>query len=141
MAKYVKPTLDTKFHVDFAWWQKQGQKLKIQLQSHACAACKDKYQQEENQSFDWVDPETGEVFPVDMMWYLIYTHCGQEPDFIEEHIPLATAIFRAFIANNNTPLTPAEIHEKVQQKTPSLILRTIGGHKVYNGIRPVVLSI
>ena len=140
MARYVKPTLDTKFHVDFSWWQKQGQKLKIHLQSHACQECREKYQEQQYQTFDWVDPETGEVFQLDLLWHLIYAHCSQEPDFIEEHIPISTVIFRAFIANNNTPLTPVEIHAHVQQKTPTLILRTIGGRNVYNGIRPVVMS-
>ncbi len=24
MSKYVKPTLETKFHIDFNWWQKMG---------------------------------------------------------------------------------------------------------------------
>ena len=140
MPKYVKPTLDTKFHIDFAWWQKQPQMLKIHLQSHACPACQENCQEHEGQVFDWVDPETGEVFQLDLLWHLIYTHCGQQLDFIEEHMPLTTAIFRAFIANNNTPLTPVEIHQKIRQKNPSLILKTIGGHKVYQGIRPVVLS-
>ena len=141
MARYVKPTLDTKFHIDFLWWQKQDQKLGIHLQSHVCPACRENYQGLQNQTFDWVNPETGEVFQIDMLWHLIYTHCSQQPDFIGEYMPLTTAIFRAFIANNNTPLTPFEIHDKVQQKTPAMILRTIGGHKVYNGIRPASMSI
>ena len=140
MAKYVKPTLDTKFHIDFYWWQKQEQQLKIHLRSHACHECLEHYQKDQNQTFDWIDPETGEVFQLDLLWYHINSHCSQNPDFVEEHMPLTTAIFRAFIANNNTPLSPSEIYEQVQQKSPSLILRTIGGHKVYNGIRPVTMS-
>ncbi|MBN1995625.1 MAG: hypothetical protein JW953_23255 [Anaerolineae bacterium] len=141
MARYVKPTLDTKFHIDFSWWQKQDQKLKIHLQSHACPECQKKYQTLNQQTFDWIDPETGEVFELDILWHLIYTHCSQQPDFIEEYMPLTTAIFRAFIAKNNTPLTPSEIHETIRQKSPSLILRTIGGHKIYQGIRPVMMSV
>ena len=140
MAKYIKPTLDTKFHIDFSWWLKQDNKLKIHLQSHACPECLAQYHEKQERAFDWIDPETGEVFQLDMLWYLINTHCGQNSDFVGEHMPLTTAIFRTFIANNNTPLTPSEIHEKVQQKTPTVILRTIGGHKVYQGIRPVVMS-
>jgi hypothetical protein len=141
MARYVKPTLDTRFHIDFSWWQKQDQRLRIHLQGHACPECREHYQEQENQTFDWVNSETGEVYQLDIIWYLIYTHCGQQPDFIEEHMPLTSAIFRAFIANNNTPLTPLEIHERVRQKTPTTILRTIGGRTVYHGIRPVVMSI
>lgn len=142
MAKYVKPTLETKYHIDFLWWQKQGQNLRAYLQSHACAEAKKLYDEHgPGQSFDWISPETGEVFQIDLLWHLIRLHCSRQPDFIDEHTPLTTAIFRAFIANNNTPMTPVEIHEKLQKKTPELILKTIGGVQVYKGIRPVQMSV
>lgn len=142
MAKYVKPTLDTKFHIDFAWWQKQRQSLGAYLQSHLCPDAKALHERDaQNQTFDWVNAETGEVFQVDLLWYIIQTHCTQQSNFIEENIPLTRSIFRLFVANDNTPLTPLEIHAKLQKKTPDLILRTIGGHQVYEGIRPVNLSV
>lgn len=138
MAKYVKPSLDTKFHIDFTWWQKKGQNLRAQLQSHACASAKELYQQAgDDTTFDWIDPQTGEVFQIDLLWHLVHTHCSQQPDFIDEMTPLTTAIFRTFIANNNTPLSPVELHQKLQKKTPDLILRTVGRRRIYNGIRPV----
>jgi hypothetical protein len=142
MAKYVKPTLKTKFHIDFAWWQKKGKNLRADLQSHACPEVKDLYADyKEDPDFDWINPETGEVFKIDVLWYLLHEHCKEYPDFINEFTPLTTAIFRVFIANDNTPLTAVEIHEKLQKKTPDLILRTIGGHRVYKGIRPVVMPV
>lgn len=138
MAKYVKPTLDTKFHIDFAWWQKQSQSLGAYLQGHSCPEAKAaQANQNQNHTFDWVNAETGEVFQIDILWHLIHTHCSQQPNFIDENIPLTRAIFRLFISNDNTPLTPLEIHEQLQKKNPDLILRTIGGHQVYEGIRPV----
>ncbi len=138
MAKYVKPTLETKFHIDFAWWQRKGKNLRADLRSQACTEAKEHYNAAgENQTFDWIDPETGEVFQVDLLWHLIHVHCSQQPNFIDELTPLVTAIFRVFIENNNTPLTPVEIHDKLQKKTPELILRTIGRRQVYKGIRPV----
>jgi hypothetical protein len=141
MTKYVKPSLNTKFHIDFVWWQTQSsQQLKAHLQSHACPECRAQYQAETQPTFDWIDPDTGEIFQLDLLWHLIYTHCSRQPGFIEEHMPLATAIVRAYIAVNNKPLTPQELFEHIKQKTPAVILGTIGGHKVYNGIRPVVLS-
>lgn len=138
MAKFVKPTLDTKFHIDFSWWKQRGQSFRIHLQGHACPECRDRHQTDE--TFDWIDPETGEVFQIDQIWHCIYTDCSTQPDFIDERTPLTTAIFRTFIANNNTPLTPLEIHEKLQKKSADLILRTIGGRKIYQGIRPVAMS-
>jgi hypothetical protein len=142
MAKYIRPTLDTKFHIDFAWWQKKGQNLRANLQSHACPRAKELYEAYgPDRTFDWIDPETGEVFNIDILWHIVHGYCAQESDFIDDLTPLTTAIFRTFIANNNTPLTPIEIHEQLRKKTPELILRTVGRHKVFNGIRPVVTSI
>ena len=140
MAKYIKPTLDTKFHIDFEWWQKTKQALKIDLSSHACAEVQEQYNDREQKMFDWIDPDTGQVFNIDLMWYLVHTHCSQQPDFIDSRMPLTTAIFCLFIANDNTPLTPVEIYERLQKKTPDLILRTIGGRNVYKGIRPVAVG-
>lgn len=142
MAKYVKPTLETKFHIDFSWWQKPGQNLAAYLQGHLCPEAKNLVESyEQNPTFDWINPETGEVFQIDILWYIIQTHCSHQPHFVDERIPLTAAIFRIFIANDNTPLTPLEIHQRLQKKMPDLILKTIGGHQIYEGIRPVVASV
>lgn len=141
MAKYIKPTLDTKFHIDFSWWQKKGQNLRVYLQSHVCPECQDISNESRGQTFDWVNPETGEVFQIDMVWHIIRTHCSQDSTFFDVHVPLTTAIFRTFIVNDNTPLNPSEIYERIQKKSPEVILRTIGGHRVYQGIKPVARSL
>lgn len=140
MAKYIKPTLETKFHIDFAWWRKQSQNLGAYLQGHLCPEVKNLHSSN-NQTFDWINPETGEVFQIDMLWHTIQTQCSQQPNFIDDSLPLTRSIFRLFIANDNTPLTPLEIYEMLHKKTPDLILRTIGGHQVYDGIRPVNMSV
>ena len=93
MAKYIKPTLDTKFHIDFDWWQKTRQALKVDLRGHACVEAAEEYANEQEQTFDWIDSDTGEVFNIDLMWYLIHTHCSQQADFIDNYMPLTTAIF------------------------------------------------
>ncbi len=142
MAKYVKPTLETKFHIDFGWWQRPGQNLTGYLQRHLCPEVTQLHPDyTPSQTFDWVNPETGEVYPIDKAWYIILTHCSQQPGFTDEHLTLTTAIFRIFIANDNTPLAVMEIHEKLPKKSSETILKTIGGHTVYDGIRPVNLSI
>jgi hypothetical protein len=142
MAKYVKPTLETKFHIDFNWWQKKGQNLRAYLQSHAFQEALDQFADyEPEQTFDWIDPDTGEVFQINLLWYFLHKHCHRQPDFIDQLTPLTTAIFRAFIANNNTPLSPVEIYQEIHKKSPEVILRTIGGHRVYQGIRPVTTPV
>ena len=136
MAKYIKPTLQTKYHIDFAWWQKAAQKLRSHLRGHVCEECQ-ALLDTEPELFDWVHPETAEVFQIDKLWHCLYTKCAQDPDFIDHRTPLMTAIFRVFIAGNNTPLTPVELYSKLQRKSPELIMKTIGGRKVYQGIRPM----
>ncbi len=137
MAKYVKPTLDTKFHVDFAWWQQKGQNLRAFLKGHVCAKLQGSLHLDDIETFDWVNPETAEVFKIDKLWYEINAGCQDDPNFIDSRAPLTTAIFRAFLANNNTPLTPDEIYDKIQKQSPEMILRTIGRRQVYKGIKPV----
>ena len=137
MAKYIKPTLDTKFHIDFGWWQTKDQNLRSYLQSHACPECQELAAVSELHTFDWISPETGEVFQIDILWHIIRNHCGPDPSFLDNRIPLTSAIFRAFIINDNVPLSPVEIHDQLRRKTPELILRTIGSRIVYKGIKPL----
>ncbi|GAB4541007.1 MAG: hypothetical protein Kow0063_31430 [Anaerolineae bacterium] len=137
MARYIKPTLDTKFHIDFDWWQQQGRDLRVHLYSHLCQECQAEYAHRAPEEIDWVSMDTGEVKQVDILWHVIRTHCSQQPDYLAERVPLTTAVFRVFLANDNTPLTPRGLHQILTRKSPNLILRTIGGHQIYMGIRPV----
>lgn len=137
MGKYIRPTLETKFHVDFFWWQQGGQNLRNFLEGHLCSDFQAIAAEHQGEIFDWINPETGEVFQIDLLWHIIYKHCQDDPDFFDPRTPLTTAIFRAFIAKNNRPLTPIEIQRIIQRKSPDMILRTIGGRRTYKGIKPV----
>ena len=141
MARYVKPTLDTKFHIDFDWWQQKGGNLRVYLQSQLCPECRDKYANSPPEEIDRVSLDTGEVRRVDELWHVIRTHCSQQADYITEHTPLTTAIFRIFLANDNTPLTPSGLHQILGRKSPEIILRTVGGRQIYMGIRPVSIPV
>jgi len=46
------------------------------------------------------------------------------------------AAFRLFLINDNEPLTPRELADRLA-RDPDTILRTIGGRQVYQGLRPV----
>ncbi|MEA3338118.1 MAG: hypothetical protein U9R25_19695 [Chloroflexota bacterium] len=86
---------------------------------------------------DWVNPETGEVVEADALLQCLKRECATRADFINERIPLASAIFRVFLINDNESLSPNELHELIPWKQPDTILRTISGRRVYLGIRPV----
>lgn len=138
MVRWIKPTVDTKFHIDFRWWERRNQDFRLDLYAQLCEECRGKYpSHKETQLVDWVDPDTAEVQRVDALWQSLMTCCRQKPDYITEYTPLTTAVFRVFLSNGNTPLTPKELHQILGRRTPELILATIGGQQVYHGIRPV----
>jgi hypothetical protein len=51
------------------------------------------------------------------------------------HSTLVDSVFRIFLANGNTPLTPEDLAEQLG-RDPSIILRTLTGPRVYKGLRP-----
>ncbi len=136
-SRWVKPTVDTKFHIDRTWWEEKGRNFRVHLLSHLCAECQARYQNyEEAGVIDWVDADTGEVSQVDGLWHSLRVCCSQKADYVDALTPLTTAIFRTFLANGNTPLSPAELAEELNRPAET-ILRTVGGFNVYNGIKPV----
>jgi hypothetical protein len=132
----VKPTLDTHFHIDYAWWERQRRELRVYLQSHLCPEHRAIFEgQDLAEEIDWVDPRTAEVTRVDGLQHTLRTHCSQQADYITEHTALVDAVFRVFLANGNHPLTPKELGLQIGRSAET-ILRTLSGPTVYKGIRP-----
>ncbi len=137
MAKWIKPTVDTKYHIDFDWWSKERRNFRLHLLSHLCAECQARFENyEEAELVDWIDEDTAEVTQVDGLWHSLRTCCSLKPDYINEHTPLTTAVFRVFLANGNQPLSSVELAERLHRPAAT-ILRTIGGFRIYSGIKPV----
>jgi hypothetical protein len=137
MVKWVKPTVDTKFHIDFDWWEEAGRNFRVHLLEHLCDDCQERYADyQDAELIDWIDAETAEVTRVDGLWHSLLVCCSSKPDYVSDYTPLATAVFRTFLANGNEPLTPNELEERLGRPAET-ILRTIGGFRVYSGIKPV----
>jgi len=137
MSKWVKPTRSTKFHIDADWWEETGQNFRVHLLSNLCTECQERYKDyHEADLIDWIDAATGEVSQVDGLWHSLRVCCSTKPDYVNELTPITTAVFRTFLANGNEPLTPVELADKTGRPV-STVLRTIGGLKVYHGIKPV----
>lgn len=137
MAKRIKPTLDTRFHIDYDWWERDGGDLRIYLISHLGQDQREFFSDNRDiEEMDWVDPVTAEVTRVDALKRALL-EATQKPDFITHRTSLVDAVFRVFLANNNTPLTPVELGERIG-RDPRTILRTLSGTTVYKGLRPVV---
>lgn len=133
----VKPTLDTPFHIDFGWWEREGLHLGVELRTHLCQEHRAVFSEYfDTEKIDWVDEKTGEVTQVDGVRHVLRIHCSKQPDYINENLSLVDAVFRVFLANGNTPLTCRELGDIIG-RPPERILRTLAGRQVYKGIRPV----
>lgn len=138
MGKWIKPTLNTKFHIDMEWWAQSGRDFRIFLRSQLCPRCQERFASHvATEMVDWVDPETAEVKRTDALWQTLRMECAQAPDYINDRLPLVSAVFRVFLANANAPLSPLELHQYIPWKSPEVILRTLAGPQVYLGIRPL----
>ena len=136
-SRLIKPTLDTPYHIDFDWWSKAGRDLRVYLKSHLCDLHREMYAEASADSVDWVDAHTAEVKPIDGILYELRTHCSLQPDYIHDLTSVVDAVFRVFMVNDNQPMNPRELGERIG-KDPELILRTISGKTVYQGLRPVM---
>ena len=133
-----RPGADTKFHIDYDWWEKSGRSFRLYLRDQLCDECRERFANYMNtEDVDWVDPDSGEVRRTDALRECLRTRCANDPDYINERLPLASACFRIFLANNNTPLSPNELHQLLPWKPADAILRTLAGDTVYLGLRPI----
>ena len=132
----VKPTLETRFHIDFDWWQKNDQDWRVYLRSNLCPEHQKIFLDRDfDDQVDWIDPQTAEVQRVEGMQHILITHCAKQPGFIQDHSALVDAAFRIFLANGNQPLNSIELGERLN-RPPVTILKTLSGLRVYKGIRP-----
>ena len=131
----VKPTLDTQYHIDYSWWSRDEKDLHTYLLSHLLPDQRERLSQSgETRVVDFVDPDTGAVTQLDEL-QLALQEAARDPNFINPHTSLVDSIFRVFIANGNQPLSPHELEILTGRQAP-LILRTLSGARIYNGIRP-----
>jgi hypothetical protein len=132
----VKPTAQTKFHIDFDWWSQNDRNWRVYLQTLLCSQHQEAFAiLQDTQMVDWVDPDTAEIQRVDGIQHILISHCAKEPSFINEHTALVDAVFRLFLANGNTPLAVSDMSSRLG-RPPEIILRTLTGGRVYRGLRP-----
>ncbi|MCC7209560.1 MAG: hypothetical protein IT323_19785 [Anaerolineae bacterium] len=136
LSQRVKPTLETRFHIDYDWWKREGRDLRAYLISHLLPEQRAQFENmREEAPIDWVDPATAEVRQVDALQQALAI-AVRDAQFINERTALVDAIFRVFLANGNKPLTPVELGVEISRPAMT-ILRTLSGAQVYKGLRPV----
>lgn len=134
----IRPTLETRYHIDYDWWDKADRDLDVYLRSHLCADHQEAFTQiDASAMVDSVHPETAEVARVVGIQHTLISHCALQPDYLTPQTTLINAVFRIFLANGNMPLTTVELGERLD-RPPQMILRTLSGSRVYKGIRPYI---
>jgi len=136
--RLLRPSLETKYHIDYAYWERSDRDLDVYMRSHLCDEHQESYADvAPDAKVDSVDPETGEVTRVNGIENILRTHCSQQSDYLTPQTSLVNAIFRVFLANGNQPLSAQELGDRLS-RSPKMILRTLSGPRVYKGIRPYI---
>ena len=105
-----RPTVDTKFHINYNWWESSGRDFRLYLRDQLCDECRERFSDHQNtENVDWVDPDTGEVHQTDALRECLRTRCANDPEYINERLPLASACFRIFLANNDTSIVTKRV--------------------------------
>jgi hypothetical protein len=137
LPSLLKPTLKTKFRVDFDWWKNQDRNWRASLLSFLCEEHQRIFADVHSEvNFDLVDENTGEVTQGDALLTTLVNHCAKHENFISDNSALVDSIFKIFLVNGNQPFNSEEIAAQINRPAET-ILRTIGSSKVYKGIRPV----
>jgi len=129
-------TPDTKFYVDYSWWDDSNLDLKTYLFTRLDIG--DDVELDANaEEIDIVDPSTGEVRRVDGFQYMIQSYFNQLPDDFMARTSLVDAAFCVLLANANQPMTGRELADRLQRPI-DVVIRTLGGPRIYQGIRPLL---
>ncbi len=133
----LRPDVNTKFHIDLKWWEKNNRDIRVYLKDLLCEDCRRAFAgYAAAEETDWIDPETAEVTQEDALWHTIRTCCGQKPDYITQDTPIIDGIFMTFLANGNKPLSVLELYERLDKRPPETILRMLTRGQTYMGLRP-----
>lgn len=133
---FVKPSLNTPFHIDFDWWKEHDSNWRVFLANCLCPDHSKVFSDNPNTevTIDWVDPETAEIKQVDGLLSIIMDHCAKEEGYFANQT-LVNAVFRVFLSNGNSPLSSIELSDKIDKQAET-ILRTLSSVTVYKGLRP-----
>ncbi len=131
-----RPTAETRFFIDYDWWERSNLDLKTYLYSRLDIG-EDLQREGDDEKVDLIDPATGEVRQVDGFQYVLQTYFSQLPDDFAAQTSMVDAVFYVLLANGNQPMTAQAIADRLQ-KPVETVLRTLAGPTVYQGIRPIL---
>jgi hypothetical protein len=128
----------TQFHIDLDWFGKNNLDMREEMYESFCDECRGYYPTlESTRAVDRVNPQTAEVTRVDALWECLVDHCGTLPTFITPALPIRTAIFRAFLAAANQPMSSEQLYRRIGKSNAAGILKMLTSGDVEDGIVPV----
>jgi hypothetical protein len=86
---------------------------------------------------DLVDPDTAEVRQVDGFQFALQTYFSKLPEDFASQSSLVDGVFYLLLANANKPMSANELADKVD-RMPELVLKTLSGSRIYQGIKPIL---
>jgi hypothetical protein len=134
-ANLRRVTADTKFYIDYHWWDEGHLDLRTYLLARLSLGS-EAGSELPAERIDLVDSKTGEVRQVDAFQYLVRSYFNRHGNDLATQSSFVDAVFSVLLANGNEPMTAAEIAERVQRPA-ELVIRTFGGSQIYHGIRPL----
>ncbi|MBA3530626.1 MAG: hypothetical protein H0T73_01710 [Ardenticatenales bacterium] len=138
--KLIRPTLETPFHIDWAWFDRNHLNAESFVRGQLCYSCHQRFEKGlAVEEVDHIDPETGEVIRMDSLRESILAHCQMQPDYLAPDVPVMQAILRVFLANNNQPLTAVGLSQRLRRSDAETLLRLLTASGVQNGVVPVKL--
>jgi hypothetical protein len=134
----MRPTLDTKFHIDYDLWQSADRDVEVFLRDYLCPEHRQALDSGEDElAFDFVDPETGEVRRIGGVQQVLMSHCARQPGYLTAENTLVDSVFRILLANGNSPVSSNELSRRLGRPAQT-ILRTLSAPRVFKGIRPIL---
>ena len=136
----VKPTLETPYHIDFAWWRESDREWRVYLRTLLGPEKEELLDAlQGDEMVDWVDQATAEVHQLEAIQYLLMMHFAEGEELSGEGTSLVEGLFRTFLRNGNEPMNAEQLGVALDRPA-NTILRTLSGARVYRGIRPVAAS-
>lgn len=128
-------TPETRFFVDYSWWEESNLDLKTYLHTRLSIGDSVSFDAAMDE-VDLVDMNTGEVRKVDGFQYALQSYFSQLPDDFASRTSLVDAVFCVLLANANQPMSAQNIADRIHRPV-DVVLKTIGGQRIYQGIRPI----
>lgn len=131
LPKKVVVNEDTKFYIDYMWWEESGRSIEGYLSSRLGTEIEI---DDSTRPIDLIDPETGEVRQMSGFEFAMQSVLAQLPADYAQKASVVDSAFIVLMGGGNQPMSAAEISEQIARPVDT-IYKTLGGNQTHQGIR------